>query len=137
MNSHEIRGKTLGNSIDESLSLNSLIMMPLLGIVGYGHIGSQLSVLAESMGMKIIYYDVQHIMPLGSSVQMETLKVVLETADFITLHVPATSQTEMMIGEEQLSWMKKGNYLINASRGSVVSIVCFYRVESSSLYIDR
>jgi D-3-phosphoglycerate dehydrogenase / 2-oxoglutarate reductase len=100
----------------------------LLGIIGYGHIGSQLSVLAESMGMNVIYYDVLRIMPLGSSVQMENLDSVLEVADFVTLHVPATPQTKGMMDEREISIMKQGSYLINASRGSVVSrllpIIC-------------
>lgn len=72
------------------------------------------------MGMNVIYYDILRIMPLGSSVQMDSLESVLTLSDFVTLHVPATLQTEAMIGEKQLSIMKKGSYLINASRGSVV-----------------
>jgi D-3-phosphoglycerate dehydrogenase / 2-oxoglutarate reductase len=100
----------------------------LTGIVGYGHIGSQLSVLAESMGMDVIYYDIMRIMPLGSSTQMDTLEVVLRTADFVTFHVPATPQTEMMIGEKQLCLMKKNSYLINASRGSIVRKLCIYYI---------
>ena len=71
--------------------------------------------------MNVIYYDVLRIMPLGSSVQMASLDSVLEMADFVTLHVPATPQTKEMIDEKEISIMKKGSYLINASRGSVVS----------------
>lgn len=100
---YEIRGKTLG-------------------IVGYGNIGKQLSVLAESMGMKVIFYDILTVMPLGNSKRMETLEEVLREADFVTLHVPETDITKNMITGKQLGLMKKGSYLLNASRGSVVNI---------------
>lgn len=99
----EIRGKTLG-------------------IVGYGHIGSQLSVLAESFGMRVIYYDVLNLMPLGSAVQVERLEDLLQEADFVTLHVPELPDTINMISTPQLSLMKRGAYLINNSRGKVVDI---------------
>ena len=92
------------------------------GIVGYGHIGSQLSVLAEAMGMSVIYYDVVPLMALGSAKPMPTLDDLLSSADFVTLHVPELPETKNMIRAEQLSQMKMGSYLINASRGSVVDI---------------
>lgn len=92
------------------------------GIVGYGHIGSQLSVLAEAMGMSVIYYDVVPLMALGSAKPMPTLGDLLSSADFVTLHVPELPETQNMIRAEQLSQMKMGSYLINASRGSVVDI---------------
>jgi D-3-phosphoglycerate dehydrogenase len=93
-----------------------------LGLVGYGNIGSQLSVLAESMGMKVYLYDIVTKLPLGNAVQVPTLKELMQTCDVISLHVPETAQTENMIGAEQIGWMKKGAILINASRGSVVDI---------------
>ncbi|BGP30714.1 D-3-phosphoglycerate dehydrogenase 2 [Rhodotorula toruloides] len=93
-----------------------------LGIVGYGHIGSQLSVLAESMGMSVLYYDVLPIMPLGSAKQTETLDDLLEQADFLTLHVPELPETTNMIGAEQISKMKDGAYLLNNARGKVIDI---------------
>lgn len=99
----EIRGKTLG-------------------IVGYGHIGSQLSVLAEAMGMSVIYYDVVSLMGLGTARQMATLDELLGEADFVTLHVPELPETKNMISTAQLAKMKDGAYLINASRGTVVDI---------------
>ncbi len=99
----EIRGKTLG-------------------IVGYGHIGSQLSVLAEAMGMSVIYYDVLTLMAIGTARQVPTIDVLLEEADFITLHVPETPETKNMISTKQFEKMKTGSYLINASRGTVVDI---------------
>ncbi|TWU77490.1 hypothetical protein ED733_007118 [Metarhizium rileyi] len=99
----EIRGKTLG-------------------IVGYGHIGSQLSVLAEAMGMNVIYYDVITLMALGTSRQVPTLEKLLEEADFVTLHVPDLPETRGMISTAQFEHMKNGSYLINASRGTVVDI---------------
>ncbi|KIW26753.1 phosphoglycerate dehydrogenase [Cladophialophora immunda] len=99
----EIRGKTLG-------------------IIGYGHIGSQLSVLSEAMGMDVIYYDVVNLMGLGTARQVPTLEHLLKDADFVTCHVPELPETMNMIGAKELETMKKGSYLINASRGSVVDI---------------
>ncbi|KAL2169608.1 hypothetical protein VTG60DRAFT_5833 [Thermothelomyces hinnuleus] len=93
-----------------------------LGIVGYGHIGSQLSVLAEAMGMSVVYYDVLTLMAIGSARQVPTLDKLLEEADFVTLHVPETPETKNLISTEQFARMKNGSYLINASRGTVVDI---------------
>jgi D-3-phosphoglycerate dehydrogenase / 2-oxoglutarate reductase len=101
--SHEVRGKTLG-------------------IIGYGHIGSQLGVLAESLGMRVVYYDIMTKLPLGNTRSASTLDELLAESDFVTLHVPATPSTNMMIGPKELAKMKKGACLINASRGSVVDI---------------
>ncbi|MCC6277923.1 MAG: phosphoglycerate dehydrogenase [Oligoflexia bacterium] len=100
---YEVRGKTLG-------------------IVGYGHIGSQVSVLAESFGMKVQYFDIITKMPMGNSHQVETLDDLLEVSDFVTLHVPETPQTKNIISQKQLKKMKKGSYLLNASRGTVVDV---------------
>jgi len=105
---HEIRGKTIG-------------------IIGYGHIGSQLSVLAESLGMNVIFYDIISVMPLGNSKRKDTLEEVLTQADFVTMHVPKTDQTKNMITEKQLKMMKKSSYLLNASRGTVVDIPALAR----------
>ncbi|KAF9585041.1 hypothetical protein BGW38_004141 [Lunasporangiospora selenospora] len=102
-NCYEIRGKTLG-------------------IVGYGHIGSQLSVLAESMGMRVYFHDVVPLMPLGTSKQVSSLDELLSVSDFVTLHVPETEETKNMIGERELNLMKQGSFLINASRGTIVQI---------------
>lgn len=93
-----------------------------LGIVGYGHIGNQLSVMAEAMGMTVIYYDVINLMSMGTAKQVPTLKALLEGADFVTLHVPELPETKNMISTEQFGYMRKGSYLINASRGTVVDI---------------
>lgn len=93
-----------------------------LGIVGYGHIGAQLSVLAEAMGMQVIYYDVQMIMSLGNSKQVDSLDELLQRADFVSLHVPATPETKNMLSTPQFAAMKDGAYVINASRGTVVDI---------------
>ncbi|KZT72818.1 hypothetical protein DAEQUDRAFT_754869 [Daedalea quercina L-15889] len=93
-----------------------------LGIVGYGHIGSQLSVLAEALGMRVLFHDVINIMPLGSARQVESLTALLNESDFVTLHVPEVPETTYMISKEQLSEMKKGAYLINNARGKVVDI---------------
>ncbi|KAF9455091.1 d-3-phosphoglycerate dehydrogenase 2 [Macrolepiota fuliginosa MF-IS2] len=93
-----------------------------LGIVGYGHIGAQLSVLAEAFGMRVLFYDVINIMPLGSARQVESLQVLLSQSDFVTLHVPELPETINMISKRELSQMKKGAYLINNARGRVVDI---------------
>lgn len=93
-----------------------------LGIVGYGNIGSQLSVLAEGMGMKVYLYDVVTKLPLGNAVQMDSLKELMSECDVVSLHVPETHSTKDMIGAEQLSWLKPNAILINASRGTVVDI---------------
>ncbi len=93
-----------------------------LGIVGYGHIGTQVSLLAESLGMRVRYFDVATKLALGNAVTCKTLEELLSTSDFVTVHVPETAQTKNMISREALRKMKKGSYLINASRGSVVDI---------------
>jgi len=100
---HEVRGRTLG-------------------IVGYGHIGSQVSVLAEALGMRVIYYDVVPKLALGNARAVRSLTDLLKSADVVTLHVPATAATANMIGAKQLRCMKKGAMLINNARGSVVNI---------------
>ncbi|MCJ1341937.1 hypothetical protein MMC31_000115, partial [Peltigera leucophlebia] len=99
----EIRGKTLG-------------------IIGYGHIGSQLSVLAEAMGMSVIFYDTVYLMALGTAKQVPNLQALLQSADFVTCHVPELPETKNMISKQEFNSMKNGSYLINASRGSVVDI---------------
>jgi D-3-phosphoglycerate dehydrogenase len=93
-----------------------------LGIVGYGHIGSQVSVLAEMLGMQVLFYDIELKLALGNARAMHSLDSLLEAADVVTLHVPETQQTRRMIGAAQLARMKPGSHLINASRGTVVDI---------------
>lgn len=100
---NEVRGKTVG-------------------IVGYGHIGSQLSVLSESLGMNVIFYDIVKKLPLGNARSTSSLQELMKSADFVSIHVPDTFSTRNMITETELSWMKSGSYLINASRGGVVDI---------------
>ena len=93
-----------------------------LGIVGYGHIGSQVSVLAEGMGLDVYFFDEAKKLPLGNATPLSSLKELLNTCDFVTLHVPELPSTKDMITAKELSQMKKGSYLINASRGTVVVI---------------
>ncbi|MCJ1461073.1 D-3-phosphoglycerate dehydrogenase 2 [Mycoblastus sanguinarius] len=93
-----------------------------LGIIGYGHIGSQLSVLAEAFGMTVIYYDAVNLMALGTAKQVPSLETLLRGADFVTCHVPELPETTNMIGHKEMEHMKYGSYLINASRGSVINI---------------
>lgn len=93
-----------------------------LGIVGYGHIGSQLGVLAESLGMRVLFFDVASKLPMGNNRAVSSLAELLAASDFVTLHVPATAQTKEMIGPAEIAAMRRGSYLINASRGSVVVI---------------
>lgn len=94
----------------------------VLGIVGYGHIGSQVSVMAESMGLRVCFYDTVKKLPLGNARACSSLDELLGSSDFVTLHVPETRQTKDMIGAKQLKKMKKGSYLLNLSRGTVVVI---------------
>lgn len=93
-----------------------------IGVVGYGHIGSQLSILAEALGMVVIFYDIVPVMPLGKAKRVATLDDLLARADFLTLHVPETQSTDGLIGAEQLAKMKRGSFVINTSRGSVLDI---------------
>jgi D-3-phosphoglycerate dehydrogenase / 2-oxoglutarate reductase len=101
--SYEIRGKTLG-------------------LVGYGSIGSQTSVLAEGLGMKVQFFDVVTKLPLGNATQIRELDNLLKTSDIVSLHVPETASTQDMIGAREIGLMKKGAILLNASRGTVVDI---------------
>jgi D-3-phosphoglycerate dehydrogenase len=94
----------------------------VLGIVGYGHIGTQVGVLAESMGMRVIFHDIEAKLALGNAHAAASLDELLESADVVTLHVPDTPATRMMIGAGQLARMRPGALLINASRGTVVDI---------------
>jgi D-3-phosphoglycerate dehydrogenase len=100
---HEVRGRTLG-------------------IVGYGHIGSQVGVLAEALGLRVIFFDIATKLPMGNNRAAASLDDLLTLSDFVTLHVPETPQTRNMFGQAQIKRMKKGACLLNASRGSVVDL---------------
>jgi D-3-phosphoglycerate dehydrogenase len=102
-NAHEVRGKRLG-------------------IVGYGRIGSQLGILAEGLGMRVLYYDVEHKLPLGNAVPVDSLEELFAEADVVSLHVPETPVTRNMIDDAAIRAMRPGSLLINAARGSVVDI---------------
>ncbi|SET42282.1 phosphoglycerate dehydrogenase [Thorsellia anophelis] len=93
-----------------------------LGIIGYGHIGTQLGILAEGLGMQVKFYDIEHKLPLGNAQQEQSLNELLAQSDVISLHIPENASTKNMISKEQLAQMKKGAMLINASRGTVVDI---------------
>ena len=93
-----------------------------LGIVGYGNIGTQLSVMAEALGMDVCFYDIVTKLPLGNARMMPTLDDVLAAADVVTFHVPETPRTRGMMGREQFACLKPGAMLINASRGTVIDI---------------
>ena len=93
-----------------------------LGIIGYGNIGSQVSVLAEGMGMKVLFYDVETKLPLGNAEDAHSLKELVSRADIITLHVPETPQTKNLINKNVLKHFKKGSILINYARGEVVDL---------------
>jgi D-3-phosphoglycerate dehydrogenase len=101
--SYEVRGKTLG-------------------IIGYGHIGTQIGVLAEHLGMQVVFADIETKLPLGNARQLGSADAVLQVADAVTLHVPETEQTRNMIDAAALARMKPGSHVINASRGTVVDI---------------
>ncbi|MEY8253288.1 MAG: phosphoglycerate dehydrogenase [Colwellia sp.] len=94
----------------------------VLGIVGYGHIGMQLGILAETLGMRVRFYDVETKLPLGNASQAPSLDALLGEADVVSLHVPETVQTKNMIAQAQFEAMKEGAIFINASRGTVVDI---------------
>lgn len=100
---HEIRGKTLG-------------------IIGYGHIGTQLGILAESLGMRVIYHDIENKLPLGNASKRQKLPDLLKESHVVSLHVPQTKQTAGLVDARFLKAMRKGAFLINASRGTVVDI---------------
>jgi len=93
-----------------------------LGLVGYGNIGSQLSVLAESLGMKVIFYDIETKLPLGNARAVRSLKDLMQQADIVSLHVPETPQTKNLINKTNLKYCKKGAILINYARGEVVDL---------------
>ena len=101
--SHELRGKTLG-------------------IIGYGNIGSQVSVLAEALGMKVVFYDAETKLPLGNASDSKTLKELLTHSDIVTLHVPELPATKNLVNKNSLKWFKKGAILINYARGEVVDL---------------
>jgi D-3-phosphoglycerate dehydrogenase len=101
--SYELRGKTIG-------------------IIGYGNIGSQVSVLAEALGMKVIFYDVETKMPLGNATDSKSLKAVLQEADIVSLHVPEIDSTNNLINKTNIKYFKKGSILINYARGTVVDL---------------
>lgn len=101
--SHEVRGKKLG-------------------IVGYGHIGSQLSIIAESLGMKVYFYDVETKLPLGNAQQLNTLEELLSSCDVVSLHVPESPSTKNLMSAERIAQLKQSSILVNAARGTVVDI---------------
>ena len=101
--SFELRGKTLG-------------------LIGYGNIGSQVSVLAESLGMKVRFYDIETKLPLGNAIACKSLKELLGCSDIVSLHVPETAQTKNLINKTNLKYFKKGSILINYARGEVVDL---------------
>jgi D-3-phosphoglycerate dehydrogenase len=93
-----------------------------LGIVGYGHIGRQVGVIAEALGMRVLFYDIVAKLPMGNNRATGTLDELLAQSDFVTLHVPETPQTKNMMGAREISAMRAGSYLLNASRGTVIHI---------------
>lgn len=105
---HEVRGKTLG-------------------IIGYGHIGSQLSVVAEALGMHVIFHDIAHRLAMGTARRTSSLKELLRAADIVTLHVDGRASNKDLIGTKELALMKKGSYLLNLSRGHVVDVAALAR----------
>jgi len=105
---YEVRGKTLG-------------------IVGYGHIGTQVGVLAEAVGMQVLFHDIAPKLPIGNNRPADSLAALLAQADFVTLHVPETPLTRGLVGDRELARMKPGAYLLNLSRGSVVDVAALAR----------
>jgi len=104
-----------------------------IGIIGYGHIGSQVSILAESLGMNVWFYDIEKKLCLGKAHPCHSLDDLLKISDVVTLHVPDTEGTRKMISKEQLLKMKKGALLINASRGTTGFYMHAYKGTNSSM----
>ena len=102
-NCFEVRGKTLG-------------------IIGYGHVGAQLGIIAEFFGMKVVWYDHQPLMPIGNSVPLDSMADVLKQADFLSIHISEIEENANLIKKEQLALMKKGSFLLNASYGKAVDL---------------
>lgn len=94
----------------------------ILGIVGYGHIGSQVSILAESMGMQVFYYDIEPKQSIGNAKRLSTLEELLAISDIVTLHIPETPATQNIMNQDRLKRMKKSAYLINTSRGNILDV---------------
>lgn len=112
---HEVRGKTIG-------------------IIGYGHVGTQVSLLAEALGMSVIYYDIEMKLPLGNAKSTVSLEELIKKSDIVTLHVPETKETLKLINKERLALFKKGSYLINTSRGKVIDLDALHEsLESGSI----
>jgi len=101
--SHELRGKTIG-------------------IIGYGNIGSQVSVLSEALGMKVIFYDAETKLPLGNASDSKSLKELMQKSDIITLHVPETASTQNIINKQTISYCKQGAIILNYARGTVIDL---------------
>ncbi|TPX35254.1 phosphoglycerate dehydrogenase [Synchytrium microbalum] len=93
-----------------------------LGIIGYGHVGSQVGVMAEALSLRVIFYDADAVMPIGSAKPVPTIKDLLENSNYVVLGVSEGPHNVKMIGKEQLAWMKKGSYLINTSYGEAVDV---------------
>ncbi|GAB4091998.1 phosphoglycerate dehydrogenase [Flaviaesturariibacter terrae] len=100
---YELRGKTLG-------------------IIGYGNIGSQVSVLAEALGMKVLFYDIETKLPLGNASDARSLKALLAASDVLTLHVPETAETRNLLNKTNIKWLRKGAIVINYARGEVIDL---------------
>lgn len=127
------RSKDLHNGKWNKISKNCFeVREKTLGIVGYGHIGTQVSILAESLGMKVLYYDIITQMPLGNARAVSSYKELLQNSDFITFHVPGNQDTENLFSDKELEWTKKGVYIINYSRGKVVDIETLVKGISSN-----
>ncbi|RYD89244.1 MAG: phosphoglycerate dehydrogenase, partial [Sphingobacteriales bacterium] len=112
---YELRGKTMG-------------------IIGYGNIGSQVSVLAEALGMKVLFYDIETKLPLGNASDARSLKALLGASDVVTVHVPETEQTRNLLNKTNLKWLKKGAILINYARGEVIDLPALRKaIESGAI----
>lgn len=107
---------------NKSASNSNEIRNKTLGIIGYGHIGSQLSIIAESLGMRVFFYDIENKLPLGNAQQVTKLEDLLAMSDVVSLHVPETPATKNIINAETLKFMKDDAVLINAARGTVVDV---------------
>ncbi|HEY5959130.1 MAG TPA: phosphoglycerate dehydrogenase [Polyangiaceae bacterium] len=124
MEMHDGRWRKLANACYE-------VRGKTLGIIGYGHIGTQVGVLAESLGLQVLFYDILPRLPIGNNRPAESMQAVLAQSDFVTLHVPETPATRRLIGQTEIAQMKPGAYLLNLSRGSVVDVEALARALGS------
>jgi D-3-phosphoglycerate dehydrogenase / 2-oxoglutarate reductase len=113
---------------DKSIAGATEVRGKTIGLVGYGHIGQQVGLLAEGLGMQVVFFDIQKKLPLGNSRPVPNLEMLLEESDFVSLHIPETEKTVNLIGEKALRTMRRGSHLLNLARGKIVDLKALRRL---------